>query len=149
VQKIPEIAPSAAAFGLGVGFTAVLCWMPFFLSQPNFYGQFLRHSQVIVFSMSDWSRLLARVSLAWEVAPHRLFILFATVPILCLGMVTFWRAGRIGETIALFVAPVVGFGLLMFVLTSDRKTRANRVNAQASTGPKTARGRARGWPGSK
>ena len=83
---------------------------------------------------------MARVSLAWEVAPHRLFILFATVPILCLGMVTFWRAGRIGETIALFVAPVVGFGLLMFVLTSDRKTRANRVNAQASTGPKTARG---------
>jgi hypothetical protein len=28
-------------------------------------------------------------------------------------------------------------------LTSDRKTRANRANAQASTGPKTADGRAR------
>jgi hypothetical protein len=28
-------------------------------------------------------------------------------------------------------------------LTSDRKIKANRANAQASTGPKTARGRAR------
>jgi hypothetical protein len=60
-------------------------------------------------------RLSASVGLAWEVAPHRLFILLATVPTLCLGMVMFWQAGRIGETIALFVAPLIGFGLVMFV----------------------------------
>jgi len=30
-------------------------------------------------------------------------------------------------------------------LTSDRKIRANRANAQASTGPKTAHGRAHAW----
>jgi hypothetical protein len=115
VQKILEIVPSAAAFGLGVGFTAVLCLIPLFLSHPNFYRQFLQHSQVVVLSISAWSRFLAGVSLAWEVAPYRLFILFATVPALCLGMVTFWHAGRVRETIALFVAPLVGFGLLMFV----------------------------------
>jgi len=109
------LAPSAAAFGLGVGFTAVVCLMPFFLSHPNFYRQFLQVSQNVVFSPSAWSRVSGGISLAWEVAPHRLFILFATVPTFCLGMVTFWRAGRIGETIALFVAPLVGFCLLMFV----------------------------------
>jgi len=113
--KIPEIAPAAAAFGLGVGFTVVLCLMPLFLSHPNFYQQFLQHSQAVVLSESAWSRLLGEFSLAWKFAQPRLFILFATVPALCLGIVTFWRAGRIGETIAVFVAPLVGFGLLMFV----------------------------------
>ena len=115
VEKIPEIVPSAVAFGLGVAFTAVLCLMPFFLSHPDFYRQFLQHSQQVVLSTSAWGRLSEGVDLAWQVAPHRLFILFATVPVLCLGMVTFWHAGRIGETIALFVAPLVGFSLLMFV----------------------------------
>jgi hypothetical protein len=114
VEKIPEIAPSAAAFGLGVGFAAVVCLMPFFLSHPGFYWQYLQVSQHVVLSTSAWGRLSANVSLAWEVAPHRLFILFATVPTLCLGIVMFWQAGRIGETIALFVAPLVGFGLVMF-----------------------------------
>jgi hypothetical protein len=115
VKKIPEIAPSAAAFGLGIGFTAVLCLMPFFLWHPNFYRQFLQASEAIVLSTSLWSRLSRDVSLALQFDPNRLFILFATVPTLCLGIVTFWRAGRIGETIALFVAPLVSFGLLMCV----------------------------------
>lgn len=101
VEKIPEIAPSAAAFGLGVGFAAIVCLMPFFLSHPGFYWQYLQVSQHVVLSTSAWSRLSANVSLAWEVAPHRLFILFATVPTLCLGIVMFWQAGRIGETRAL------------------------------------------------
>jgi hypothetical protein len=52
---------------------------------------------------------------AWAIHSTRLFILFATVPILCLGIVMFWRTGRIGETIAIFVAPLVGFGLVMLV----------------------------------
>src|SRR5262249_39741689 len=111
VQKTPEIVPSAAGFGLGVGLTAVLCLMPFFLSHPGFYRQFLQHRQQVLFRPSAREPL----SVVWQVAPHRLFILFATVPTLCLGMVTFWHAGRIGETIALFVAPLVGFGLVMFV----------------------------------
>jgi hypothetical protein len=111
IQKVPEIAPSAAAFGLGIGFTAVLCLVPFFLSHPNFYRQFLQVSQAAFAA----TRLSGGGSPAWSVAPHRLFILFATVPTLCLGIVTFWRAGRIGETLALFVAPLVGFGFVMFV----------------------------------
>ena len=115
VEKILEIAPSAATFGLGVGFTAVVCLMPLFLSHPDFYWQFLQHSQDVVLSASAWGRLSGNIRRAWEVAPHRLFILFATVPTLCFGIVTFWHAGRIGETIALFVAPLVGFGLVMFV----------------------------------
>jgi len=112
--KKPEIAPCAAAFGLGAALTALLCLMPFFLSYPNFYQQFLKHSQSVLRS-SAWNRISYGVSLAWEVAPHRLFILLATVPTLCLGMVTLWRAGRIGETISLFVAPLVSFGFLMFL----------------------------------
>jgi hypothetical protein len=115
VEKIPEIAPSAVAFGLGVGFTSVPCLMPFFLSHPDFYRQFLQHTQDIVFSMSAWDRLAVGFNLAWQVAPHRLFILFATAPAFCFGMVTFWRAGRFWETLTLFAAPLVGFGLLMFV----------------------------------
>jgi hypothetical protein len=89
--------------------------LPFFLSHPDFYRQFLQQTQKVVLGLSAWDRLAAGFSLAWQVAPHRLFILIGTVPTLCLGMVTFWRAGRVGETLALFVAPLVGFGLLMLV----------------------------------
>src|SRR5262249_47449833 len=80
VKKRPEIARSSAAFGLGVGFTAVVCLMPFFFSHPSFYWQFVQHSQHVVLSTSAWGRLSGNVSIAWEVAPHRLFILIATVP---------------------------------------------------------------------
>ena len=52
------------------------------------------------------------VSDAWQVSRQSVFILFATVPVFCLGMVTFWRTGRVRETLALFVAPLVGFGLV-------------------------------------
>ena len=97
------------------GLLSVLCLIPLFLSHPDFYRQFLQLTQSVVLSSSAWDRLAVGFSLAWQVAPHRLFILFATVPVLCLGMVTFWRAGRVEETLALFVAPLVGFGLLMFV----------------------------------
>jgi len=116
VEKILEIAPSAATFGLGVAFTAVVCLMPFFLSHPNFYQQYLQHSQLVVFNnFSPWRRLSAEVTQAWAIHPSRLFILLATVPILCLGIVMFWRTGRIGGTIAIFVAPLVGIGLVMFM----------------------------------
>jgi hypothetical protein len=115
VKKIREIGPCVATFGLGVGLTAVLCLMPLFLSHPDFYRQFLQHTQERVLSFSAWDRLATGFSLTWQVAPHRLLILFATVPVLCLGMVAFWRVGRIGETLALFLAPLVGFVLLMFV----------------------------------
>jgi hypothetical protein len=114
-DKIREIAPSAAAFGLGVGFTLALCLTPMFLSDPDFYQQFLEHTQERVLSLSAWDRLTAGYSYIRQVVPYRLFILYATIPVLCLGMVTFWRAGRVGETLAFFVAPLVGFGLSMFV----------------------------------
>src|SRR5262249_38821674 len=114
-DKIREIARSAAAFGLGVGFTLALCLTPIFLSDPDFYQQFLEHTQERVLSLSAWDRLTAGYSYIRQVFPYRLFILYATIPVLCLGMVTFWRAGRVGETLAFFVAPLVGFGLSMFV----------------------------------
>ena len=115
VEKIREIALSAAAYAVGFGFISVVCLTPLFRSQPDFYRQFLQHSHHIVFSWSAWDRLAVGLGLAWQVAPHRLFILVASAPVLCVGMVTFWRAGRAGETLAFFVAPLVGFGLLMFV----------------------------------
>jgi hypothetical protein len=115
IQKMPEIAASAAAFGLGFGFTAVVCLMPLFLWQADFYRQFLEHNQNVL-SVSLWGRLSELLSLSWKVARHRLFILFATVPVLCLGMITFWHTGRRSlEISALFIAPLVGLGLLMFV----------------------------------
>jgi hypothetical protein len=114
MEKIWDIAPSAASFGLGVGFTLALCLTPIFLSYPDFYRQFLQHTQDKVFGLSAWDRLAAGFS-GWQANPHRVFILFAAIPALCLGMVTFWRAGRVGETLALFVAPLIGFGLLMFI----------------------------------
>jgi hypothetical protein len=119
VEKIPEIAPSAASLGFGAAVTLALCLTPIFLSHSDFYQQFLKHTQERVFSLPAWDRFAAGIGLAWQVAPHRMFILFATIPTLCLGMVVLWRAGRVGETLALFVSPLVGFGLLMFVRPAD------------------------------
>jgi hypothetical protein len=114
-QKMREMATSVAATGLGVGVTVALCLTPLFLAHPDFYQQFLVHTSKVVLGSSPWNRLAEGLSLAWQVAPQRLFILFATVPVLCLGIVTFWRAGRVGETLTFFVAPLVGFGLLICV----------------------------------
>ena len=44
--------------------------------------------------------------------------MIATVPVLCLGMVTLWRTGRFREMLALIVAPLVGFGLMFFFYAS-------------------------------
>jgi hypothetical protein len=115
VEKFREIAPHAAALCLGIGLTAVLCLMPFVLWHPDFYRQFLQHTQERVLGSSHWDKLAAGITLAWQVAPHRLFILFATVPALYAGIVTFWRDRRVGEMLAFFVTPLTTFGLLMFV----------------------------------
>ena len=115
VGDMREIAPSVAATGLGVGVTAALCLTPLFLAHPHFYRQFFQHAQSKFLYPSAWDRIAENLSLVWQVAPQYLFILFATVPVICLGMVTFWRAGRVRETLTFFAAPLVGLGLVLFL----------------------------------
>ena len=111
VEDMREIASSLAAAALGGGITVALCLTPLFLVHPHFYRQFFQHVQskeLLNFVV------LGAVSDAWHYDRQSVFILFATVPVLCLGMVAFWRTGRIRETLALFVAPLVGFALVFF-----------------------------------
>jgi MFS family permease len=110
VEDMREIAPSLAAAGLGGGLAAVLCLTPLFLAHPYFYRQFFQHVQSAGFlDRPAW------VSDAWYYPLQSVFILFATVPALCLGMVILWRTGRFQETPALFIAPLVGFALVFFL----------------------------------
>ena len=111
VNDMREVAPSLIAAGLGGGLAAALCLTPFFLLHPHFYQQFLQSFQVQV--SRGWSYSIFS-SYAWHSSPQSHFILSATVPVLCLGMVTLWRTRRIWEMLALIVAPLVGFGLMCF-----------------------------------
>jgi MFS family permease len=110
VDGMREIAPSLAAAGLGGGLAAVLCLTPLFLAHPYFYRQFFQHVQ-----SAEFLDRTAWVSDAWHYSRQSVFILFATVPALCLGMVILWRTGRFQETLALFIAPLVGFALVFFL----------------------------------
>jgi hypothetical protein len=106
-----EIAPSLAAAAMGIGLVAAISLTPFFLLDPHFYQQSFQHLQSEIFGRGFASMLSGALQLFRE----RVFILLATVPVFCLGMITLWRTGRIRETLALFVAPLVGFGLVFFV----------------------------------
>ena len=110
------ITPSLAAAGLGGGLAAALCLTPLFLAHPNFYRQFFQHVQSTGFLNTGFlDRLAVVVSDAWHYSRQSVFILFATVPALCLGMVILWRTGRFQETLALFIAPLLGFALVFFL----------------------------------
>jgi hypothetical protein len=87
-----EVAPSLVAAGLGGGLAAALCLTPFFLVHPHFYQQFFQSFQFLV------SRCYSIFSsYAWHSSRPSVFILVATVPVLCLGMVILWRIGRTWE----------------------------------------------------
>jgi hypothetical protein len=110
VNDMREIAPSLVAAGLGGGLATALCLTPLFLAHPHFYRQFFQHVQANILNVGVRGKLAA-LSDALQIPQHGVFILIATVPVLCLGMVTLWRIGRIWEMLALIVAPLVGFGL--------------------------------------
>jgi hypothetical protein len=111
VKNVREIAPSLAAAALGTGLVAAISLTPFFLADPHFYHQSFQHLQSEIFG---WG-IASMFGGAWQVSRERVFLLLATLPVFCLGMITLWRTGRIRETLALFVAPLVGFGLVVFV----------------------------------
>src|SRR5262249_47276641 len=111
VNNLRQVVVSVAAGALGGALATALCLTPLFLAQPYFYRQFFRsvRGNVMPLRVPDIS---GAVGEALHYSPQRLFILFATVPVLCLGMVVLWRSGRIQEVITLFIAPLVG---LVFV----------------------------------
>jgi hypothetical protein len=119
VDDMREIAPSLAAAGLGGVLAVALCLTPLFLAHPYFYHQFFQHAQKLDLFLNDAVVVLGSkfASLAWQVAGQSVFLLYATVPVFCFGMVTLWRSGRIRETLAVFVAPLVGLSLVFLVGT--------------------------------
>jgi hypothetical protein len=111
VDGTRDIALSLAAAGLGGGLATAICLTPLFLGHPHFYRQYFQHAQVTVFGEG----IAWMLGDSWASHRQRVFLLCATVPVLCLGMISLWRIGRIRETLVLFVAPLVGFGVV-FVL---------------------------------
>jgi hypothetical protein len=111
VDTVREIAPSLAAAALGGGLTAALCLTPLFLVHPQFYHQFFQIVQFAINRAWDYSIYFeAAASDAWHQYPQSAFILFATLPVLCLEIILM-RTRRVRETLALFAAPLVGFAL--------------------------------------
>jgi hypothetical protein len=109
VDDVREIAPSLAAAGLG-GVLAL--GLPLFLADPHFYRYFSQYVPLTL-SKNDPSigGIAGTLSFAWPFHRQYIFIMFATLPVFCFGMITLWRTGRARETLALFVAPLVSFGL--------------------------------------
>lgn len=107
----PSLAAAASAFGL----TVAICVTPILVADPHSYQQLFRHLHHEIFGRG----VVSMLSSAWDDSRQRLFVLLATLPVFCIGMITLWRAGRIRETLVLFVAPLVGFGLVVFTRQSD------------------------------
>ena len=108
-----QIRSSLAAVASGFGLVVAICVTPLLIADPHSYQQSFQHLHHETFGSGT-----VMLSRAWEVFPQRLFILLATVPVLCVGMITLWRTGRIRETLVLFAAPLVGFGLVVLVRRS-------------------------------
>jgi hypothetical protein len=107
VDDVREIAPSLAVAGLGGGLALAL---PLFVVDPRFYRYFFQYVQLAL-SKNDphIEGIAGTLSDAWSYHRQNIFITFATLPVLCLGAITLWRTGRVRETLALFVAPLIGF----------------------------------------
>jgi hypothetical protein len=116
VDDARENAPSLAAAALGAGLVVALCLTPLYLAHPHFYRQFLQFFHHLQSEIRNG--FVPMLSHAWQVSRQSVFLLFATLPVFCLGMIARWRTGRIRETLALFVAPLVGFGLVSFARES-------------------------------
>jgi hypothetical protein len=116
VDDVRENASSLVATALGAGLVAALCLMPLYLADPHFYRQFFQFFHHLQSEIQGGFALM--FSHAWQVSRQSVFLLLATLPVFCLGMIARWRTGRIRETLALFVAPLVGFGLVSFARKS-------------------------------
>jgi len=112
VDDVRENARSLTAAALGALLVGALCLMPLYVTHPHFYLQFFGHLQHLQSITHGFPSMLSE---AWQVSRPSVFLLLATLPVFCLGMIALWRTGRIRETLALFVAPLVGFGLISWV----------------------------------
>jgi hypothetical protein len=92
-----------------------LCLVPLYLIEPTFYRQFFQHASAVV--TSPWDRIRGEMGLIVQVAPGRIFIMLATLPLLFLGLSRSWNARPRLETLTIYIAPMAGF-LLLFCLRS-------------------------------
>jgi hypothetical protein len=106
---------SLALSAAGAMAASAICLIPLYLIEPNFLRQFLQHAHVQILETSAWKRICEALELAWQVAPWRVFAMIATLPLYCFGLLVNWRTRPRAETIALFVAPLLGF-LVLFCL---------------------------------
>jgi hypothetical protein len=118
ISNLREVAPLLTVAVLGVGLAAAICLTPLFIVNPRFYLQYFQHVESLDLLSNVVLDRLAAVSAAWQIFPQRLLIFFATVPILCLAILKLWRADRIWEALVLFLAPLVGFGLVFLLYGS-------------------------------
>ena len=109
--RLPLLLTLSMAGAVGA---AAICLVPLYLMEPTFYHQFFQHARVAVES-SMRIRISEAVELAWRVAPPRLLVLVATLPLLGLGLVRAWCVRPRIETFAIYVAPIAGFLLLFYL----------------------------------
>jgi hypothetical protein len=112
VTDVREVTAALAATILGGAFAVVLSLTPLFVVDPHVYRQPLQHFDYLVLNESFRMQPL---SVTWQVSRQHVFILFATLPVLCLGIIRFWRGERIREMLSFFVAPLVGFSVVFFL----------------------------------
>jgi|GEM_PF-1897043 len=112
--RLPLLLASSIA---GVVGAAAICLVPLYLVEPAFYHQFFQHARVVVES-STRIRITEALGLAWRVAPLRLLVTVATLPLLCLGLFRAWSVRPPMETLTIYAAPIAGF-LLLFYLRSS------------------------------
>jgi hypothetical protein len=120
VTDVREVTTALAATILGGAFAVVLCLTPLFVVDPHVYRQLLQHLDYVVLNESfviaaNLDRIAQKLSTTWQVSRQQVFILFATLPVLCLGIIRFWRGKRIREMLGFFVAPLVGFSVVFFL----------------------------------
>lgn len=92
-----------------------LCLIPLYLIEPTFYRQFFQHASAIV--TSPWDRIRGEMGLIVQVAPGRILVMIATLPLLFLGLLRSWNTRPRLESLTIYIAPMVGF-LLLFCLRS-------------------------------
>ena len=99
----------------GAGAAVALCLVPLYLLEPTFYRQFFQHASAIV--PSPWDRIRGEMGLIVQVAPGRILIMLATLPLLFLGLFRSWKTRPRLETFTIYLAPMAGF-LVLFGLRS-------------------------------
>jgi hypothetical protein len=113
-----EMAASLFAASLGGVLVAAICLTPLLLTDPHFYRQFFQAVQSLELLNDVVPRRQAVISNAWHLSPQSIFILFATMPVLCIGIIRLWRGRRVREMLVFFVAPLAGFVLVFFLYIS-------------------------------